>query len=105
MKRGYCEKEDVPWVQENSQSITAEMRGDIGIDDHNVLGVKVAWTKWETANIEGGVIQCRNEGAQEPCMAILVYLVDVAKPCIVDDLQFSVRISQPIINNTCESLR
>ena len=64
----------------------------IGIDDHNV-----------SSNIEWGVIQRRNEGAQEPCHAIMVYFVVVAKPCIVDGLQSSVRISQPIINNTCES--
>ena len=39
MKRGYCTKEDVPQVEENSQSISAEMRGRcIGIDDHNVSG-------------------------------------------------------------------
>ena len=68
----------------------------IGVDDHKVLGVKVAWTKWETSIIEGGVIQRRNQEAQEPSVAILEYLVAVAK---------RVRISQPIINITRESLR
>ena len=29
MERGYVEKEDVPSVLENSQSITPEMRGDV----------------------------------------------------------------------------
>ena len=53
MKRGYCEKEDAPWVQEISQSITAEMRGNVSAPS---IGMKVAWTKWETRNIEGGVI-------------------------------------------------
>ena len=33
----------------------------IGIDDQNILRVKIARTKWETCNIKGGVIQRRNE--------------------------------------------
>ena len=76
-----------------------------GIDNHNVWGLKVAWTKWEPSNIKGRVIlvQQRNEGAHEPLVAILEYLVTVAKPCITNDLQFSVRKSQPVINNTRET--
>ena len=69
----------------------------IGIYDHNILGVEVAWTKWETCNIKGGVKERRNEGAQEPNMAIFVYLAVVAEPCIVDDLKFVVGISFALI--------
>ena len=61
---------------------------------HNtvIFRESTAWTKWETSNIEGWVIQRRNERAQEPCVT-MVYLGFVTKPCIVDGLQLSVRIS------------
>ena len=65
MKGGYVEKEDVPWVPENSQSITAEMR------DHNVLGVKVVSEQSGNPAISREGSYRRNEGAQEPRMTIL----------------------------------
>ena len=83
MKRGYhCEKEDVPQVEENSQSITAEMRGRcIGIDDHSVFGSD---NRLEKVGNQGGVIQRRNGGAQESCMDVEVYhLSGVAKACVI----------------------
>jgi hypothetical protein len=62
----------------NSQSMTAIMRGEcIGVYDYNVLGVKIAGTNGKFSSVERRVIQGRNEGGHEPCMAILVYLVQL----------------------------
>ena len=64
--------------------------------------MKAVGTKWETFNIERGIIQRRNDRAQEPCMAITVYLVGGAKSCIVDCLQVTAGKSQPKISSTYE---
>ena len=83
-----------PGLTEGCQSVPIDNNGNTGrcINDHNILGVKVAGTKseTETCNIEGGIIQRRNEEhknhAWHTARGITVYLVGRANLCIVDGL-------------------